>query len=138
MILIDANIFLAYDNEDDVHHKKARAIFQQIEQGDFGQALTTDYVFNEVVGVASRKKGKERALLLGEQILRCFFMINVDEHLLKEAWKFLKETRLSLNLVNCTNVMVMRTVPISHIATFDQEFLKLGMITVVDNTINRN
>lgn len=135
MIFIDANMFIAYDNENDIHHHKAKNIFQEIELGVFGQPLTTDCVFNEVVGVTFRRKGKERALLLGEQILRCFFIINVDEHFLKEAWKFLKETKLTLNLVDCTNVIVMRTVPILNIATFDQEFFKLGTVTVIDGAI---
>ena len=86
-IFIDASIFISYDNEKDVHHQKAVGIFLEIEKGKFGQCFTSDYILNEVVGVTFRKCGKERAVALGEHIMNTIFVLNVDDHILKESWK---------------------------------------------------
>src|SRR3989344_3628179 len=108
MIFIDANVFLAYDNVDDSHHVRAAQILQEIESGAYGQQFTSDYVFNEVVGVALRKLGKERAVILGEQILKSTFILNIDNQVLSASWRMFARTAYKLSLVDCTNVMVAK------------------------------
>ncbi len=131
MIFIDANIFLAYDNFSDVNHKRALKIWEEAEAGRYGDYFTSDYVFNEVVGVTFRKKGKERAVLLWEQVLKSVLMINIDEHLLKEAWKIFSATKLNLNLVDCTNLAAMKIADAEFIATLDKEFTQIKSIEVI-------
>lgn len=131
LLFIDANIFLALDNLRDVHHSRAVELWKEIEEGKYEHYFTTDYVFNEVVGVAYRKFGKERAILFGENILRSIMVLNVDEHLLGEAWKIFSKTPLHLNLTDCTHIAVMRAVGLSSIATFDQEFTKIIGLEVI-------
>lgn len=131
MIFIDANIFLAYDNLSDVNHTRALKIWEEIESGKHGDYFTSDYVFNEIVGVTFRKKGKERAVLLGEQVLKSVLIINIDDHLLKEAWKIFSNTRLNLNLVDCTNLAAMNIVGAEVIATLDKEFIQVKDIEVI-------
>ena len=131
MIFIDANIFIAYHNERDVHHRRALEISTEIESGKFGDYLTSDYVFNEVIGVTLRKQGKAKALLLGEQILKNFFILNLNQIALKETWKAFKESDLNLNLVDCSNLTALKLVDCSTIATFDEEFKKFPDIQVI-------
>lgn len=124
MIFLDASVFLAYDNADDVHHDQAAKIFQAVEKGSFGQHFTSDYVFNEVVGVTYRKIGKERALALGNHLLKNSLLITIDEHLLKKAWHYFEESASNFNLVDCTSVVLMKQLKAQFIATFDKEFHK--------------
>ncbi len=131
MIFIDANIFLAYDNLGDVNHKRALKIWEEIEEGKWGDYFISDYVFNEIVGVTFRKKGKERAILLGEQVLKSVLIINIDDHLLKEAWKIFSANKLNLNLVDCTNLMAMKIAGAGFIATLDKEFIQVKGIEVI-------
>ena len=65
MIFIDASIFLAYDNIDDMHHEKAIKFLEDIESWKYGQYFTSDYIINEVIGVTLRKLGKKHALRPG-------------------------------------------------------------------------
>ena len=132
MIFIDANIFLAIDNVKEVHHKRAKEIFYEIEQGKYGDPLTSDYVFNELVGVTFRKKGKEMSLQIGEQVINSVFVKNIDRFLLMISWKSFKDSNLTLNLVDCTNISVMEKLDIDYIATFDKEFKKVKKIKVID------
>lgn len=131
MIFVDANIFLAYDNLSDANHKRALKIFEELESGKLGDYFTSDYVFNEIVGVTFRKKGKERAVLLGEQVLKSVLMINIDNHLLKEAWKIFSATKLNLNLVDCTNLAAMKVAGAEFIATLDKAFIQVKGIEVI-------
>ncbi|MEK6905118.1 MAG: PIN domain-containing protein [Nanoarchaeota archaeon] len=131
MIFIDANIFLAYDNLSDANHKKASKIWGEVESGKFGDYFISDYVFNEIVGVTFRKKGKERAILLGEQVLKSVLIINIDDHLLKEAWKIFSATKLNLNLVDCTNLVAMKIAGAEFIATLDKEFIQVKGVEVI-------
>ena len=77
MIFIDASVFLAKDNLSDVHHQKALAILEDVEKDKYGSALTSDYIFNEVVGVTCRKKSKEKAIELGRKILHSTSLLNL-------------------------------------------------------------
>jgi len=50
-IFIDTNIFVAFYNEADENHSKAKKIITDIAEGKYGKALTSDYVFDEAVTV---------------------------------------------------------------------------------------
>ncbi|HIH39750.1 TPA: type II toxin-antitoxin system VapC family toxin [Candidatus Woesearchaeota archaeon] len=132
MIFLDANIFLAHDNINDVHHEKALLLWKRIESGEFEQYFTSDYVINEVVGVTLRKFGKDRAIAIGKQILNAMNILNIDEHMLIEAWGIFTETKLALNLVDCTNIIAARIADAKFIATFDKEFKKSEGISIID------
>lgn len=124
MIFIDANIFLAHDNMNDVHHQRAIKIWQDLESGRYGEYFTSDYVLNEIVGVTLRKLGKERAVTLGTHVFNSMLVINIDDHLLRKAWMIFSQTKLSLSLVDCTNLAVLDMVKAKSLATFDKEFGK--------------
>lgn len=131
MLFIDTNIFLALDNIRDVHHNKAVELWKEIEAGKYGNYFTTDYVFNEVMGVTYRKFGKERAVLLGESILRSILIFNVDEHMLAAAWKIFSTIKWRLNMTDCTHIAVMEATSVLAIATFDKEFTKVKEINII-------
>ncbi len=131
MLLIDANIILAYSNLDDVHHQRATKLWSEIETGKYGKYFTTEYIFNEVVGVTFRKFGKEKAIELGEELSKSVFLLNPDPTQRDQAWKLFKEQNNGLNFVDCTNLAAMYFVDSTEIATFDKEFQKIKGIIVV-------
>lgn len=132
MIFIDANILIALDNIKDVHHKKAVALVNQIEEGAFGEVFTSDYVFNEVIGYTYRKNGKKRAAKIGENMINSIIIDSVDELMLEAAWNYFKSTTLGLNLVDSTNLISMKKFGANKIATFDKEFKKVKGIKVIN------
>src|SRR3989344_3980566 len=80
VVLVDANIFLAYENIRDTHHTRALELFQKIQIGIYGTWFITDYIFNEVVGVTFRKFGKERAIAVGESMLKSMILLNIEKN----------------------------------------------------------
>ena len=131
MIFIDANIFLAYVYDNDVHHAAALRIWDEIVSGKYGRAITSDYVFSEVVGVALRKRGKSEAMELGSHILKSMFVSYVDESIFAPAWAEFSSSTISLSFVDWTHVIFMKSSQIEHIATFDKAFKEVKGISVV-------
>lgn len=132
MIILDASVLLAYDNVNDVHHHRATRIMQLLEEGKYGEPLITDYVFQEVVGVTFRKKGKERAIYIGNTLRNIAFMMPFDDHLLQLAWEFFVNTTTTLNFVDCTTVIAGIFTKTPFLATFDKEFSRIESIHIVE------
>lgn len=131
MIFIDASVFVAFGNEKDVHHKRALQLFEEIEQGKYGLHFTSDYVFNETVGVINRKVSREKAIVLGDYIKESTLIINITNEVLDLTWATFKESQDKLSLVDWSIVTVMDLEKIEFLATFDKEFLKIKTIKVI-------
>ena len=64
MILIDSNVLIAYFNEADKNHILARQVLKRIENSSYGDAIISDYIFNELITVTLlKKKSKKKAKL---------------------------------------------------------------------------
>ncbi|MBI3032033.1 type II toxin-antitoxin system VapC family toxin [Candidatus Woesearchaeota archaeon] len=131
MIFVDANIFLSCFIENDVFHQRAKQLMSAIETHIYGEYFTSDYVFNEVVGVVMRKYGKENALMIGNKLFNSTMILSINETLLKEAWKLFNDNKSTLNLVDCTNIIAVKSLGAKYIATFDKEFEKIKEIKVL-------
>ncbi|MDP3729044.1 MAG: PIN domain-containing protein [bacterium] len=132
VIFIDANIFCAIINENDVHHKKAKEIIEKYTK-EKQHFITTDYIFDEAVSVTQRKLGKQAAILLGRHILHGeVYFIQIDKKKCNKAWKIFQEEN-NFSFTDCTNIACMQELNIKQIATFDKEFKKEKGIEVIDN-----
>ena len=127
VLLLDASFLIAFDNLEDIHHVQARELWGQIKEEDY---FISDYIFDEIVGIISRKKGKDRTIIFGNKILEAVPIINIDHNLFEEAWKMFKETKLNLSFTDCTSLALLKLMKINRIATFDKAFEKIGWIAV--------
>src|SRR3989338_4494526 len=97
VLFIDSSVFVAYANSSDVHHESAVKIMEKLQEGSLGEAVTSDYIFDEVVSVMMRKISKKESILFGQHILNSeILLLPIDSVLFEEAWKlFQKEDLLS-------------------------------------------
>ena len=126
-IFLDASYFLALYNENDVHHKRAAISAEKIDVNIYGQAITSDDIFDEVVSVALRKFGKEKAQNLGRQIFSSIFMVHGDKHLFDDAFKIFNNSKENFSFTDCMTQAIMDFAQIKYIATFDKLFEKLDV-----------
>ena len=126
-IFLDASYFLALYNENDVHHKKATLIAEKIDANEYGQVLASDDIFDEVVSVALRKFGKEKAQVFGKQILDSVFIVNGDKHIFDNAFKMFNSSKLPFSFTDCTTQAIIELAQIQYVATFDNLFEKLDV-----------
>ena len=126
-VFLDASYFLALYNEKDIHHPRANILATKIDSNEFGQAITSDYVFDEAISVTLRKFGKERAQSLGKQILDSVFIVYTDKHIFDLAFKIFNSSSDSFSFTDCIIQAIMDLAQINHIATFDKLFEKLDV-----------
>ncbi|MEK6942996.1 MAG: PIN domain-containing protein [Nanoarchaeota archaeon] len=126
-IFLDASYILALYNEDDVHHKRAVALSEVINSNEYGQAIISDYIFDEAVSVALRKIGKQEAQLLGKQIIDSLFIVHADKHLFDTALKIFNSSKDPFSFTDCMSQAIMDLAQIRFIATFDKLFEKLNV-----------
>ncbi len=132
-IIIDASVLCAYENIDDIHHKKAVKIIQDIVSDKYGQALVTDYIFDETITVAMRRSDKKNSIELGNFILNSeILLVNIDKAVFEGAWDIFTKTQ-NLSFTDCSIIAFMKTFDISNLATFDKAFRQISDIIVIDN-----
>ena len=133
--IIDANIFISYYNEDDQNHKKAIKILEDIENGKYGNAIISDYIFDEIITVSLMKiKDKQKIIAFGSAILKSETRIlKVNKDIFRKAWQLFLESNLRMSFTDFTNFAILQLLKIKNIATFDKDFKKIKNIKVIDN-----
>lgn len=131
MILIDTSILVAYWNADDSCHERALKVLQKVDQGVYGPAFITDYIFDEAVTVARIKAGSKTAIELGDALLKSFHVAKITEPIFHEAWRLFQISR-KLSFTDCTNIAAAEELDILSVATFDSEFKRLKKLQIVD------
>lgn len=130
-IFIDTNVFVAYYNQRDEHHKKAKRILKEIDSEEHGRVFTSDYIFDEAVTVVLVRTGKPRkAIKFGKHLLESNIRIlKVNSYIFKKAWELFKERKMSFT--DCTNLAFLQIFGIKKIATFDRAFEEESEMEVV-------
>ena len=78
-----------------------------------------------------RKRGRARALFIGERLLSSVRIFNIDKAVLAESWKLFSATPLRLNLVDCSSIIIATLTKTEYVATFDQEFKKIKDVKII-------
>ncbi|MBN2336774.1 type II toxin-antitoxin system VapC family toxin [Candidatus Bathyarchaeota archaeon] len=128
-VLIDTGFFVAFHNSRDVNHGRAVTLMQKLLEGEYGQAYTTDYVFDEAVTVALMRTGRHDLaveigrLILGDGSVKFVTMLHVGETGFHEAWtQFTRYPDHTLSFTDCVSIALMRNREIDLILSFDSDF----------------
>ncbi len=120
-IFVDTGPFIAYYSKMDENHELSKLIFKELDEGHYGEVVTSDYVVTEAVNFLFKKSRKEDALNLGKKIFGSYSVTHVDENIFQEAWgKFANLKPFSLT--DCTSLVVAKHYNIDTIFTFDSGF----------------
>ncbi len=130
-LFVDSSVFIAYANSSDVHHENAVKIIRKLKEGSFGDGITTDYIFDEVVSVIMRKVNKKESILFGQHLLNSeILLLPIDSVVFEEAWKLFQKEKL-LSFTDSSSVAFMKLYGITVIATFDKAFQEIPDIEIV-------
>ncbi len=125
-ILVDTSGVIATRNKDDADHDAAVAAMRKILQNQYGEAFTTDYIFDESVTIALvRTRKPEIAVDVGKFILntRRIAMITTTQQDFKEAWTLFQTYMTKrLSFTDCTLLAIARRLGINTIFTYDSHF----------------
>jgi predicted nucleic acid-binding protein len=133
MIILDSSFIVSFAVETDTNHSKAVKIMDDIEKGKYGRLCITDYIFDETVTVIFIKTKKlAKGVSVGNALKKSVEIIDVDKNSFENAWnEFKRQKKTDFSFTDCTTIAVMRANEIKNIATFDEDFKKIGEINVI-------
>ena len=92
MIFLDSSFLIGYKIENDHHHERALKIMKDISSGTYGEAVFSDYVFDETLTVVfGKSKILQEAVSLGDQLLSSALLLRVDESVFQETFDLFRE-----------------------------------------------
>ncbi len=135
MIFLDSSAIIAYKNADDVNHKKAVEIFQELNEGKYGIGIISEFIFSEVTTVLALRKSIDAAKEVGNVLLNAKEIeIMKASDVFERAWEiFINQENTALSFVDASNLACMEQKRIKKIATFDKDFLNINSVEVVRN-----
>lgn len=133
MIVLDTSFLVAYHNQADVHHDRARSVMSRLLSEEWGQGLLLEYVFLEVVTVVQARLDLATAVRVGDQLLdaRELDFLPCSEVFLPTLETFRLQPDRGLSFADAAIATVARRRPPGYVATFDRGFEGLDGITVV-------
>lgn len=132
MIFADSSFWIALKNEGDPDHKSAVGVMEEIRAGRYGGLCTSDYVLDEVATfISQRLRRHEIAVETLVSILASKEMnlLKVDFATIQSAVDVFKKYNF-LSFTDATTCILLDAQKIRAIATFDDDFAKLGFKVV--------
>lgn len=133
MVVLDTSFLIAYYNERDVHHEKARVQMAGLLTGTWGSGLLPEYVFVETATVLLRKVGLNRAKEVTGILLEApeLELINCSGFFRETLERFQNQSG-ALSLTDASIVTVALRFTQGKVLTFDQGILKYPGISLAN------
>jgi predicted nucleic acid-binding protein len=124
LIFIDTSLLVAFVVAKDTNHEKSVSIMEEIVGGKHGQAITSEYVFDETVTVVLvRSKSLYLASKTEDLIKESMPVLEVGNNTFEASWnRFRNQKDTKFSFTDCTILEVVESNHIDKLATFDREF----------------
>lgn len=124
-LLVDADAFVAINDEHDPSYNKAKEFVSDVTDENY-ELITSDPAFGEAITVISQHAGLLRAIDFAEDILASGIeIIEVDAKLRRAALDiFKKQTSKNSRFTDCINMAIMKEKGLNTIFSFDVQYKK--------------
>lgn len=125
LVFIDTSAIYALINKKDPGHKKMEDFLKKFK----GSLFVTNYVFDESVTLIRARLGHEKAVFVGNILLKSpqieKIWVTPDDE--KKAWElFVSRSDKSYSFTDCTSFVVMRRIKIKKCLALDGHFRQEG------------
>ncbi len=127
---VDTSFWCALYDANDCHHTDAVKIWEALSQMPV-RLFITDYIFDEIITLISRKINTKKAIELGQTLLtsEVVHILQVDETMFQKSWELLnKYDDQNFSFTDCTSFTLMQANRIEAALTFDGHFSQMGFI----------
>ena len=129
-VLVDTGVLYADHDTDASRHESAAAALEAVYDGQLGQPLVSDYVYDEAVTLTRVRSGSfEAAKRLGLRIRgfdpfpEAYELVHVDATVFSEAVEtFERYDDQGLSFTDAATVALSRTHDVASVLSFDDDF----------------
>ena len=132
MIFVDTGAWIAIYKRNDLHHREAMAIYNNLRDQET-QLLTTDYVIDETVTRLRYDTNHSVAVAFLEFIGNAemaggLTIVEIDKEVFEKAIALFRQYNSArLSFTDCTSFVVCRESNIREAFAFDQHFSMMGI-----------
>ena len=127
-IFIDSSFWVALSDPKENNHSQSVRIFKDIKQAK-SQMVTTNFVFDETFTLIRKRLGISRTLEFRDTIAKYGRQLQLERVSVSDeenSWKWFVRDIEKLSYTDCTSFAVMNRLGIKKVATFDEDFVKVG------------
>ena len=133
MLLLDSSFLIAYHNDRDVHHQKAKELMAELLDGSWSRVILLEYVFLEVMTVLQARRGLATANRVAAVLLsaRELELLPCSDFFLDTLETFRSQSDAALSFVDAALVTQALRHDNATIATFDRGIQKVGGVQAI-------
>ena len=127
-IFVDTSGWVALFVKNDVNHKKAISIFQELKEAK-ALIYTSDYVIDETITTILVRGNYKQSLIAGNALFNSEIIkyIYVAPEYLEPAWKLYQKYKdKKFSFTDVTSFVISKSFNISKVFTFDKNFYQAG------------
>lgn len=129
IIFADASAIVSLYSLTDPNHSRAKAIMDNLT---FGQLITSNFVYAEIITILSQRVSKEKAIFAGSYIKENFKFFRLTEEIEDLAWEiFKKQKSKNVSFIDCTTIALFKMGVFDKAFTFDSDF-KTNKIPILE------
>lgn len=127
-ILLDSDALFALYVASDLHHSKAKEIFEKL-LAEKAETLVTNLVLQETATIISYRFGQRQSIdfleSFGKAGIRQIF---IGENLTVKTWKIFKsQLKKGTSFIDCANVAIYQEKSVDLIMSFDKFYQRKGL-----------
>lgn len=137
MDFIDTATIIAAFFKDEKHHESGKQVFDDIVSGKIRNPVITDYIIDEAVTFARKRKGTEISIEILDVLLALspFKIIKINEKYFEAAVQLFREYE-NISFTDATTIAVMMDLGIKKIYSFDSDFDSIPDVTRLEKPQN--
>ncbi len=128
-LFLDTSAFLALEDKDDRHHRRALDLFRRIRE-DRPILVTSNLILAESVSLIGRRLYPKKAVEFGQrlhasQVIRLIYLTQEVEALALRTYQ--KFNNPELSFVDCTSFEIIKLLRLDEAFAFDEHFAHAGI-----------
>lgn len=128
-IFIDTSGWVALFVENDINHKKAMGVFEELKKVK-AIIYTSDYVIDETITTILVRSSHRQSVVAGNALLTSKIIknIHVVPQYLESAWKlYQKYNDKEFSFTDVTSFVIVKDMDIKKVFSFDKDFQQAGI-----------
>jgi predicted nucleic acid-binding protein len=131
-IFIDTSFWIAVSDKNEKNHSRSLSLLKEFKK-NHNLLVTTNFVLDETFALVRKRQGISRVIQFRNVIAKFGYQLQIERVTVTDeenVWKWFERDIDKLSYTDCTSFAVMNRLKINKVATFDEDFVKVGFESI--------